>query len=129
MENFGKKLKSIRKIKNMSQSQLAQKIAVRKSTVSNWECGRGMPDIGLLVPLSETLGVTVGELLDAKEKHQKQAKKETVLIFVFGFFLIFVLECFFYFFEIEVNQFVRIYVIGLVLLVCCLWGHRIEGKK
>ena len=60
---FGQRLKSLRKSKDMSQSELAEKLGVSIQTVSRWECDTGMPDIVQIVPLAKELGATTDMLL------------------------------------------------------------------
>jgi len=52
-----------RKAKDMTQSDVAQKLCVTDRAVSKWECGKGMPDVSLMMPLCELLGITLNELL------------------------------------------------------------------
>lgn len=59
----GSVLKALREKKQMTQKQLAERLAVSDKAVSKWETGRGLPDVSLLSPLSEALGVSVAELL------------------------------------------------------------------
>lgn len=56
-------IKRLREEKRMTQSQLAEKLCVSSKAVSKWETGKGYPDITLMEPLSELLGVSVLELL------------------------------------------------------------------
>ena len=63
-EKIGNFIREIRIEKQMTQQELAEKIGVTDRAISKWENGRGMPDITLLVPLSNCLGVTVLELLN-----------------------------------------------------------------
>lgn len=65
-EQFGKFVLELRKEKGLTQKELADKLYVSDKTVSKWECGKGMPDISILVPLGEILGVSVTELLECK---------------------------------------------------------------
>lgn len=65
-EQFGKFVLELRKEKGLTQKELADKLYVSDKTVSKWECGKGMPDISMLVPLGEMLGVSVTELLECK---------------------------------------------------------------
>ena len=65
-ELFGKFILELRKEKGLTQKELADKLYVSDKTVSKWECGKGMPDISMLVPLGELLGVSVTELLECK---------------------------------------------------------------
>lgn len=59
----GKFIAQMREEKNLTQSELAHKLGVSNKAISKWECGRGLPEITMLIPLSEELGVSVKELL------------------------------------------------------------------
>lgn len=52
---IGAFLKALRKTKELTQEQLAEKLNVSNRTVSRWETGSSMPDIGMLVALAEFL--------------------------------------------------------------------------
>ena len=60
-----------RKELSLSQKLLAEKLNVTDKAVSKWETGRSAPDISLLEPLAEALGVTVVEILKG-EKIEKE---------------------------------------------------------
>lgn len=64
----GKLIAKRRKEKNLTQEKLAERIGVTNKSVSKWECGKCMPDYGVIGPLCEELGVTVSELIDGKEQ-------------------------------------------------------------
>lgn len=59
----GNTLKELREKKNMTQSELADRIAVGNKAVSKWENGRGMPDISILPDLARELQISIPELL------------------------------------------------------------------
>lgn len=63
---IGKLITKLRKEKNMTQEQLAEKLSVSNKSISRWETGRNMPDMALLIPLSEALGITTTELLNGE---------------------------------------------------------------
>lgn len=48
-------LKELRKEKKLTQEQLAEKLNVSGRTVSRWETGSNMPDIGMLVEMADFL--------------------------------------------------------------------------
>ncbi len=79
---IGKYIAENRKRKNMTQEQLAGKIGVTSKTISRWENGNYMPDISLLKPISEELGVTLNDLLSGEkvEKEHYQEKFEENMI-------------------------------------------------
>lgn len=63
-EKIGKFILKLRKEKNMTQSELASRINVTDRAVSKWENGRGMPELSLMKPLCNELGITINELLN-----------------------------------------------------------------
>ena len=71
LDKIGKFIALNRKNKGLTQEQLAEKLGVTNKTVSRWETGKYMPDLSLLKPLSEELGITLNELLSG-EKIEEQ---------------------------------------------------------
>lgn len=61
-KEFGAFLALLRKEKGMTQKELAERLYVSDKAVSKWETGVSIPDVSLLLPLSEELDVTVAEL-------------------------------------------------------------------
>ena len=59
----GTMIRKIREQKHLTQEELASRLYVSSKAVSKWETGQGFPDISLLEPLAEALGVSVIELL------------------------------------------------------------------
>ncbi len=62
-ENCGRFIVELRKSKELTQKDLAEKLGVTDKAISRWETGKGFPDVSSLVALSELFGVTVNELL------------------------------------------------------------------
>ena len=69
-------LKTLRKEKNMTQEMLAETLHVSSRTVSRWETGSNMPDISLLVQLSEFYQVSIPEIIDGERKSGKTSREE-----------------------------------------------------
>ena len=63
---IGKFIAQMRKEKGLTQRALADKLLISDKTVSKWECGNGLPEVSLMMPLCEILGITVNELLSGK---------------------------------------------------------------
>lgn len=63
----GTMIKRLREDKKMTQDQLARKIGVSDKAISKWETGRGYPDISLIEPLSDALGVSIIELFSGED--------------------------------------------------------------
>ena len=62
----GNTIKQLRENRNLTQSALADRIGVSSKTVSKWETARGLPDITLLQPLAQALGISVMELMNGE---------------------------------------------------------------
>ena len=68
----GKFLQELRKEKGFTQEQLAEKIGVARRTVSRWETGSNMPDLDILMELSDLYEVDLREILSG-ERTEKNA--------------------------------------------------------
>ena len=77
---FGAFVAAQRKEKGCTQKELADRLFVSDKAVSKWERGLSLPDISLLVPLSQALDVTVMELLQGR-KLEAERKDELKLGF------------------------------------------------
>lgn len=73
-KQIGRYIAEKRRIKNLTQAQLAEQLGISDKTVSKWECGRSMPDYALIQSLCETLDISVSELIEGKEAslHERQ---------------------------------------------------------
>ena len=63
----GATIKQLREERHLTQSELAQMIDVSSKTVSKWETAKGLPDISLLQPLAQALGISVIELMNGEQ--------------------------------------------------------------
>lgn len=72
-EKFGSFVAQLRKEKGLMQKELAEKLYVSDKAVSKWERGLSIPDVALLVPLADILGVTVTELLECRKIPRAEA--------------------------------------------------------
>lgn len=81
-EKIGKFILELRTGKKMTQQELADKLNITDKAVSKWENGRCMPDLELIKPLCEILGVTINELLSGEkltEENYQQKLEENML--------------------------------------------------
>ncbi len=62
------KLRQIRESKNLSQSELANKMGVDQSAVAQWETNRTMPTYSNLIKLCKVLGCSISELTESAEE-------------------------------------------------------------
>ncbi len=83
-KKIGEFIKTLRKEKNLTQTELAEKIMVSDKTVSKWECGMGAPDVSIMMDLCRELGITVNELLSGeklqKENYMENAEKNFITV-------------------------------------------------
>ena len=62
----GSTIKQLREKRNLTQAELAERIGVSSKTISKWETAKGLPDISLLQPLAQALGISVIELMNGE---------------------------------------------------------------
>ena len=67
---LGKKIAALRKMKKVTQTQLAEYLSVNPQTVSRWEVEGGMPDIMLLPKIATFFGVSLDELFGMTDMEQ-----------------------------------------------------------
>ena len=78
--NIGEKLYELRKGKNLSQEEVADKLNVTRQTISKWETNQSTPDFDKIKPLCELYGITADELLtgEKKEKEREPLNKQDI---------------------------------------------------
>ncbi|MBQ2740130.1 MAG: helix-turn-helix domain-containing protein [Clostridia bacterium] len=74
-QKTGKFIAEMRKEQGLTQRELAEKLMISDKTVSKWECGNGLPEISLMLPLCEILKISVNELLTGKRLQSSEYKK------------------------------------------------------
>lgn len=74
-------LRDLRKEKELTQEQLAEKFGVSSRSVSRWENGNTMPELCILVELADYYEVDIKEIIDGERKSEIMEKgaKETLL--------------------------------------------------
>ena len=80
-QKMGAFLKRLRNENNLTQEQLAEKFNTTRRSVSRWETGYNLPDIDILIEMSDFYDVDLREILDGERKNEKmdQETKETVI--------------------------------------------------
>jgi len=102
--NLGEKILHLRKLRGMSQEELAAQITVSRQAISKWELGESIPDTENVVQLSKLFGVSTDYLLNddaesdadipaVRESSEKLKKKYTLigLYVVIGLFFLFLI--------------------------------------
>lgn len=81
---IGRFIAECRKEKNVTQRQLADILEISDKTISKWETGKGLPEVDLMLPLCEYLGITVNELLSGEKilenEYQQRAENNLVTL-------------------------------------------------
>lgn len=65
-----------RKLKNLTQLELAEKLHITDRAVSKWENGRAMPDSAIMIDLCKELEISVNELLCGEVLKMKENEKK-----------------------------------------------------
>ena len=72
---IGRFIAEARKEHNITQKQLADTLSISDKTVSKWECGKGLPEVSLMLPLCDALQITVNDLLTGARVSQVDYQK------------------------------------------------------
>ena len=73
---IGKFISEIRKRKNITQKEIAEKLGVTDKTVSRWENGHYLPDVSLWKELCEILDISILDLMNGEEKERNKEEME-----------------------------------------------------
>ena len=74
----GEMIATLRKIHNMTQLQLAEKMGVTDKAVSKWERDLSCPDIDSIPRLAEIFGISVDELMQVKKQNREEILVENI---------------------------------------------------
>ena len=75
-KKIGLFLKELRKEKQLTQEQLAERFGVTNRSVSRWETGSNMPDLSILVELADFYDVDIRDIIDGERKGDDMNKEE-----------------------------------------------------
>jgi len=80
-QKMGVFLKRLRNENNLTQEQLAEKFNTTRRSVSRWETGYNLPDIDILIEMSDFYDVDLREILDGERKNERmnQEMKDTAI--------------------------------------------------
>lgn len=111
---IGERLKQCRQRQNLSQEMVAEKLAVSRQTISNWENSRSYPDIERSIHLAELYELSLDELLKGDQKMVKNLIRSTNLVKIGRLIAL----------SIFLNL---ILVVGLVFIVQYWWSVELIG--
>ena len=77
-KKIGAFIAQCRKEKSLTQIQLAELLDITNQAVSKWENGRGMPDVSLLQPLCDALGISLNELFSGEHISAEEYKEKQI---------------------------------------------------
>jgi len=77
---IGNRIRYFRELRGLNQKELAGRIGVSNSRISNWEQGINRPDADTLVLLCQALEVSADELLDMNAANMKLTGEERQVI-------------------------------------------------
>ena len=100
----GKFIAKLRKEKNMTQEQLAEKMGVSINAVSKWERGLSFPDVSLYKKLCKELDINIEELINGeKDKNKIKKNSKKLLIILSILFMIIIFGLIYYHRNLKVN--------------------------
>ena len=74
--DLGQRLLELRKSKNLTQDEVAERLNVTRQTVSKWETNQSTPDFDKIIPLCELYEISANELLQGEKQEQKTNNNE-----------------------------------------------------
>lgn len=72
---IGNFLRELRREKNLTQEEIAEKFGVSSRSVSRWENGNTMPELGILVDLAVFYGIDIKEIIDGERKSENMEQE------------------------------------------------------
>ena len=76
---IGEFLRELRKEKGLTQEQLSEQFNISRRSVSRWETGSNMPDVGLLIEIADFFAVDIREIIDGQRKSENMDKEKETL--------------------------------------------------
>lgn len=91
---LGERLYELRRKKNLSQEEMAEKLGVSRQTISKWETNQSQPDFDKIIPICQLFDISSEELLTGKKvikdsSEIKENKRKTALVISLSVFLYF----------------------------------------
>lgn len=85
---FSEKLVRLRKIRGLTQDELASAVGVSRQAVYKWECGQSYPEVSKLLEIKILFGISIDDLLDdsyeiplpEKKKRRRSTKAKDVTV-------------------------------------------------
>lgn len=140
---IGERLLKYRKVNNLSQEEVAEKLDVTRQTISKWETDQSTPDFDKIVPLCELFNITADELLTGNKKenskeidqevHEKSSNITKALVISVNVFLYFIAIIWIIIAEEVINMneglMVSIFMILCAIPTCILIYYFVSRNK
>lgn len=127
--NIGNRLYELRKKKNISQEEAAEKLGVTRQTISKWETGESKPDFDKIVPLCELYEISTEELLKGEkgenntkgieDVNTNDRKRKTAFVISLSVFLYFIAVIWIIIAE-PLDRINENTMVGIFLLICAI---------
>ncbi|GCF94646.1 hypothetical protein NRIC_25370 [Enterococcus florum] len=92
---IGKTITHLRKKKLITQQQLADELNISRQTISNWETGKSLPDINMVLQISLFFDVSLDILIKGDEQLMKKIRDDAVINQLLGQSIFILIVCFF----------------------------------
>ena len=133
--NFSQNLINLRKTKNLTQLQLAEKLNYSDKAISKWEVGAVLPDVETLTHIAEFFGITVNDLIYRKKRSVlREFYKNHLVITLFTFAMVWFVSTIIYFILEHTTGLARCWITfiftipvsSIILIIfCSIWFKRI----
>ena len=77
---IGRFIAEMRNSQGLTQRELAEILGVSDKSVSKWECGNGMPDISLMLPICNILKINLNELFSGEKLTDADYKRKALML-------------------------------------------------
>lgn len=94
--SLGQRLFELRKLKHLSQEEVAGKLNVTRQTISKWETDQSSPELDKIIPICELFEITTDELITGKKEVKEKRldiednKKKRTIGLIIGILLYFI---------------------------------------
>lgn len=75
LEKIGRFIAECRKEQKLTQEELAEKLNITYKAVSKWECGKGLPDVSIMMDLCKILNINLNELFIGEKTLDEKYKE------------------------------------------------------
>ena len=73
--NFGEQVKQLRKKNQITQQEMGERLGISRQAISHWENDRNLPDIEMLILISQSFNISLDELILGGNKMNNMTKK------------------------------------------------------